>query len=37
MAPMRWGDGVVVEEPSQRRDWTAHGLFAAAAEESKGD
>ena len=32
--------GVVVEEPSQRRDWTAHGLFAAAeegAEESKGD
>ena len=24
--------GVVVEEPSQRRDWTAHGLFAAAAE-----
>jgi len=32
--------GVVVEEPSQRRDWTAHGLFAAAAdgaEERKGD
>ena len=31
--------GVVVEEPSQRRDWTAHGLFAAeeGAEESKGD